>query len=304
MFYSPFVEEPSEHKIYRIASPTPGIWEFKLGVSTTCQEFCLSDYLVEASIKSDLVMDFHLGLTPAERIVGRTMPVVVSLAGSSPVSFAVVTATLTFPSGGAFTGFLFDDGMHGDGAAGDGLFGNIIYNAFEVGDYKMEISAFGDTPATGPFFRRLTGWFHMTEDVNVDNDCFPDGYEDEIGLDSQRDDGNEDPDLDGLNSCIEYLLGLHPLDDDTDNGGEIDGSEVAGGRNGLEPVDDFLDSPRVTVSPGVGEVRVRFSGPPNVVSFDIFRATAENLLSETPPPWNAFQPIADRLFCRCTLRVC
>jgi len=294
-----FAQVDNEHAVYRIASPLAGVWQVELSVSNNCQEFCTSDYLAEASVKSELTMALYLGLSEAERIEGTPMPILVALTESGPVPNAAVAAKVTLPSGEKQSLTLLDDGSHQDGAADDGIYGNTLWTAAEPGSYQLVVQASGSTEAGGPFVRRLIESFHLRKDKNADNDCLPDGYEQRMGLNTSEDDGGEDPDGDGLDNCRELEEGTDPFDPDTDDGGESDGSELDGGRDVHQPDDDLLSEPRIFAYPGVGRVFVYFSKPPNVVAFDIFRAADSDPGSSAPPPPEEFallaasQPAAD-----------
>jgi hypothetical protein len=296
---APFAQVSQEHAVYRIAAPLAGVWQVELGVIDGCQEFCESDYLAEASVKSELTMALYLGLTEAERIVGTPMPILVALTESGPVPNATVAAEITSPLGEKQSLPLFDDGRHEDGAVDDGIYGNTLWSAAEPGSYQLVVQAGGSTEAGGPFVRRLIESFHLRQDENADGDCLPDGYEQRMGLDTTRDDGGEDPDGDGLDNCTELEEGTDPFDADTDDGGESDGSELDGGRDVHQPDDDLLSAPRIFAYPGVGRVFVYFNKPPDVFAYDIYRAADSDPGSSAPPPPEDFtllaasQPAAD-----------
>ncbi|MEM7244578.1 MAG: FG-GAP-like repeat-containing protein [Acidobacteriota bacterium] len=82
---------------------------------------------------------------------------------------------------------------------------------------------------------------------DADGDCVPDASEAALGFapddpDSNDDgtrDGEGDPDLDGLSTCAELVLGTEPLDGaDTDDDGLLDGDEL---RHGTDPTDPDSD---------------------------------------------------------------
>ncbi len=77
-----------------------------------------------------------------------------------------------------------------------------------------------------------------------DGDNLLDRYEDRHEcLDGDLDDATADGDGDGLPNIQESELGTDPCREDTDQGGEIDGSEVARGRNPLDDSDDAMRRP-------------------------------------------------------------
>ncbi|MFQ5341204.1 MAG: VWA domain-containing protein [Anaerolineae bacterium] len=248
------------HVVYRVTSPAAGNWQ--VGVTRWCDQYdrCFEGtYLVEAAEKSDLTMDLFIGPAVADRVEGAAVPILVSLTSSAPVSGATVNATIQSPGGTVFSLQLYDDGQHGDGGSGDGLYGNTFTQATEAGSYVVRAVAQGTTALTGPFQRRATGSFHLEPDANDDGDCLPDSYEKNHGLDPTRNDGNEDPDMDGLTNCQEYENGTNPQNPDTDDAGQDDGSELSGGQDPLDPSDDALRPPRdLRVSPGNGENALYF----------------------------------------------
>ena len=76
---------------------------------------------------------------------------------------------------------------------------------------------------------------------DADGDGLPDEVEMLISLDPDEPlDPSQDPDLDGLPLEAEQSAGTDPGDDDTDGGGESDGSEVRADRDPLDPDDDAL----------------------------------------------------------------
>ena len=68
---------------------------------------------------------------------------------------------------------------------------------------------------------------------DADSDGLFDGWEEEHGLDTSRDDSGDDPDGDGLTHAEEYALGTDPSDDDTDGDLTSDGDEVSAGADPL-----------------------------------------------------------------------
>jgi hypothetical protein len=260
----PFQEIPFRHRVFRIGAPMPGTWQFEVVTLGGCGNFCIEDYLVEASIKSSLTMDLFLTTPVEERIVGTPMPILVALTDTGPITDAAVSVAITTPSGVVLPAVqLFDDGAHGDGSVKDGIYGNTFFGANMEGTYQVEAIADGTSMDFGPFHRRLKESFVMREDADIDQDRMPDGYEARVGLIVGVNDAGEDPDKDGLNNFQECSRGTDPFDPDTDDGGENDGSEVFNQppRNPHEPGDDKVKPPQFVAVPGVANVLFDFNLP-------------------------------------------
>jgi hypothetical protein len=123
-FYPPTMTD-NFHLIWRIPAPEPGEWQlllypFIIGVASVNAG---EEYLIEASVDSELTMDVFLGLPVAERLVGKPMPIFATLADSAPITGATMTAFVFAPNGAINAVLLRDDGAHGDGGAGDGFYG-------------------------------------------------------------------------------------------------------------------------------------------------------------------------------------
>jgi len=268
------------HLLWRIPSPETGDWSLRLEPFVIGRGFTVP-YLVEAGVRADLVMELFLGLAPSERVTGRDMPILVSLAESAAVTGASVTATVTDPDGTDSTLTLFDDGNHGDGAAGDGFYGNVFDRTDVAGSYILRIAAEGTGPVAGPFNRRLRSAFHMSAADDSDGDGLPDWWEEDNGTDPDTPDGGDDPDNDGRSNTEEYEQGTHPFDADTDDGGEGDGTDP----DPLDPADDRIEQPRAYAWPGVGEVDLRFTTDMAYTGMRIWRGPAPagpfSLLSDT-----------------------
>ena len=114
--------------------------------------------------------------------------------------------------------------------------------------YKvLSVDANGNRSQAGTIIPVITH-----SDLDMDQDGMPDDWETVVGLDATLDDSQLDPDQDGLANIDEYgargapflsgymLVCGDPLDPDTDNGGEPDGSEIAAGRNPSNPLDDVV----------------------------------------------------------------
>ena len=269
----PPTAEYKGHKVWRVPTPMGGEWQVILGECTDPQhEFCGQTYLVEVALKSDLTMDLFLGLPVDERMVGKPMPILVSLSDNRPLPRAAVNAEITDPSGQTWSLPLFDDGMHGDGAEDDGFYGNTFYQTFMEGGYVVVVTAEGRSRRLGRFQRRLRASFDMAAAEDRDDDRMPDWWEEKYGTNPEGYDPDADPDNDGLPNIEEFRRGTHPLDPDTDDGGEGDGSEVRRGTDPLDPRDDRMRTPRVKAWPGVDRNWVRFTVDPFYMFMRIYRA--------------------------------
>ncbi len=158
---------------------------------------------------------------------------------------------------------LADDGAHSDGVADDGTYGFRFTRTPQAssvdpkderkektdgtkpeqsGTYRAIITFTGKHPAGGTFSRTLEKEFQVYKrqrawDVNQNG--LPDTWETHYGLPATAK-PTDDPDNDDLTNEKEFLAGSHPLDPDTDDGGECDGSEVNEGRCPLVGSDDTL----------------------------------------------------------------
>lgn len=258
------------HRVWRVSAPETGDWSLVLDRFVIGRGTSLTPYIVEAGVRADLIMQLFLGLAPSQRLTGRDMPILVSIAESGPVAGASVTANVTAPSGATYTLTLFDDGFHGDGAAGDGYYGNLFTQTDEPGSYVLRLSADGSGPIAGPFSRRLRSAFHMSEAIDTDGDGLPDWWEEENGTDPAVPDGSADDDDDGLTNIKEFERGTHPFDPDTDDGGERDGTDP----DPLDPADDRLPQPRAQAWAGVGEIDLRFTTDGSYNGIRIWRASS------------------------------
>lgn len=265
----------TRHLVWRIPNPMAGVWLMTVTGEGGC-EFCASDYLVEAAVKSDLTIDVFLRLALEDRLIGRPMPILVSLSDTLPILGASVNVQVTDPIGGIFSLTLFDDGLHVDGAADDGFYGNTFYKTSLGGSYNVVVTATGTSNLDEVFQRRLRASFNMDnrpENVpDTDGDELPDWWEIEWGTDPSIDDRGQNPDGDGVTNDEEFKDGTDPLDSDTDNGGENDGSENDRGSDPHDPIDDGIKQPRAFAWPGVSRVWVLHTVKPNYLEMQFYRS--------------------------------
>ncbi len=158
---------------------------------------------------------------------------------------------------------LHDDGSHGDDVPGDGVYTNHYTRtpfatvggvgdqppappSGDWGSYLVTVFATGTSNFGETFSRNQMGGFAVFKEEppcwpDDDGDGLPTQWEQYYGLDPfDASDASEDQDHDGLTASEELFQGTHPLDPDTDGGGEADGSEVLAGRDPLFERDDRL----------------------------------------------------------------
>lgn len=255
------------HRVWRIPSPTAGIW------TLTVRGCPLCDDLVEASLISDLVLEPFLGLPPEERIAGKPMPILALLADVDPITGATMTAT-SERTGEVVA--MHDDGLHGDGAANDGFYGGVLLNTNQAGGYPVIIDANGNSPFAGAFVRRARISFFMAGDGDDDEDRIPNWWEDFYPcVDSKVNDAGKDPDQDKLPNAQEYFRKTNPCDWDTDDGGQGDGSEVGQQKNPrFAPDDGTVFVPSFKAWPSVASVIIRFGPLPTGAQAALYRGAS------------------------------
>lgn len=218
---------------------------------------------------------------------GKPVVIRVNLIEKGPVIEANVIAEITTPSKWTpwailppetYSMTLYDDGAHEDGAAGDGIYGNIFYKTSRSGSYTVEAEAEGWLPELASFVEKMNGTFNVETDSDLDGDELPSWWEGRMGLDPGKPVGDQgaagDPDMDGLSNIDEFELGTHPLDSDTDSGGESDKSEGTAGRDPCDPSDDTIPSvDDFDVKPGNGFNLVIYTPRPEYQTMLIWRST-------------------------------
>lgn len=158
---------------------------------------------------------------------------------------------------------LRDDGAHSDGVAGDAIYGFRFTRTAQAssvdpkdprnekvegtkpeqsGTYRAIITFTGKHPAGDTFSRTIEREFQVYQRqraYDVNQNGLPDTWERFYGL-PENAKAADDSDHDELSHEKEFLFGTHPLDPDTDDGGECDGSEVADRRCPLVGSDDTV----------------------------------------------------------------
>jgi len=249
------------HHVFRVDAPVAGTWTVilvplpkpPLVIDVCVGDFCPDPeegvypgtYLVEASIRCKPSMWTPTPELRTTVVVGTPIPLLAVLADHAPILDAVVRAEITIPkSDHCSTGclpreivtvMLRDDGVHGDGRADDGVYGYLFRATSRPGVYSVRIIAEGTSEHSGAIRREAKFAFNIEAGRDLDCDRLPTHWETLYGLDPEEfrfgQGMNGDPDLDGLSNLLEFEYGLDPLDPDTDGSGEIDGSEIAAGRD-------------------------------------------------------------------------
>lgn len=176
-------------------------------------------------------------------------------AGPAPPS---ATAGITKSGPGTLVLNLRDDGTMGDQFAGDRIY-SAIYRATDsgsptafldnetapgvLGSANVRVSLDFGTPAA-PQLLEARGSFSVVREsvvADADSDGMPDRFEiRQPCLDPGVADATSDRDGDGASNAAEFAAGSDPCDVDSDDGGERDGSELAGGRFPLDGSDDGI----------------------------------------------------------------
>ncbi len=267
-------EEDSLHRLYRVSAPEPGDWAIVIDQengAVAAGNIVPDEVMFEASVFSTLTMRTYLGLPVEQRLVGKPMPILASLADANPLPGATVNAFITAPAG-FYNVTLKDDGAHGDGAANDGFYGGTFYQTQVHGAYNLVVTASGNGSDGKPFVRRARLGFNMVQSryldfdpnfpnydpnhavdwndpndpnrgrVDKDGDRLVDWWEVATGLDPTNSIPNQaegDADFDGLSNEDEFNRGTDPMTSDTDHGGQNDGSEMTNNQDPLDPSDDL-----------------------------------------------------------------
>ena len=274
-----FKDEVNRHVGFRIPSPVPGTWQ--LLVRHIQSEEIDVPYQVIVSGQSlitlELLLPDRLGL---QFLTGNMVPIYGILSADGPIPNADVTALVTSPGGTQVLVQLYDDGEHDDGVPQDGLYGG-LYTAVNQAEVVWPSGEQGEIPPNDEgayrvllravhekFYREAMGAFSVLEAPDDNQNRLPDTWEKEFGLD----DPGADPDGDKLTNYQEYMHGTNPLDPDSDDGGENDGSEVTGGRDPLYPADDLIEAPDfLSVRPWTNAVLLQFDRKPAYSFIRLFR---------------------------------
>lgn len=233
-----------DHWMIRVKGPKPGGWKLELeGESAT-------GYILLTSGDTPIVLDVLVRAPEYVPGRGARVPILAVLHDrTQAIPGAMVEADVRGADGTAAHLHLFDDGQHGDGSADDGVYGNWFTRANSAPchwDPETEKTQICDNAyqvfvvATLKDIRREgQAGFAIEVGADQDKDGMPDEWEIEHGLDPNNPgDVQADADGDGLNNYGEFWNGTDPQDPDTDDGGELDGTEVERGADPLDPADD------------------------------------------------------------------
>jgi hypothetical protein len=250
------------------------------------------DFMMSSSAQSEYHLEgrFLAPLVENQGQMGDAVPIVgtlLSRAGTVPGAFFwtvpdVLFVTIEKPGTQAYM-LLYDDGAHEDGEAQDGIYGG-TYSATDVGGtYNVLILATFRDPnnSSRVLSREWRGsfWIHGLEGNDGDQDTMPDGWEEDHGLDTTIDDSLGDCDGDGLKNIDELHRGTEPCDADTDDGGEQDGSEVAGSRNPLYAPDDQVDQlGHITAEGQNGSIDIQWPQPGECDNLRVYVSTSPDEL--------------------------
>lgn len=235
--------ESKTNEVLKVKGPDEGYWTLR--VYQLYQE-----YFVSASSMTDIEMYLFIGTPVDELSRGVKVPLLVTFVGpEKPIVGADVQAQVRAPNGQITPVTLYDDGNHGDAEPSDGIYGG-TYTATSQSDAEVpkqvteneEPAVVGSYLVTvvgvqGDLRREAQGSFAIEPGADVNENRLPDAWEKENGVS----DPGRDDDGDKLSNYCEFTLGTHPLNPDTDGGGESDGSEAPNCkpiRNPLDASDD------------------------------------------------------------------
>jgi len=289
-YVSPF-ETEYLHKVWRVSTPQGGTWTLTVNeyIIPTGQETeapapdYLPSYLVQASLKTDVTMDAFITTPVEDRVPGHPIQVAATLSDNAPITGALVWAAVEKPSGSMVYFYLYDDGAHDDGAADDGVYAGTFYQTGEQGSYNLTVTGYGYSPSLGEnFYRYKVLSFHMAfVDVNGDEifygdddaDGIPDGWEIFWFGTIWTWGPGDDPDQDSSSNEKEYADGTNPLDPDSDDDGQSDGTDPYP----VDPTPGEVVVPWAEAYPGDGQVFIKYSIDPSFQYVGLFRDEDDDL---------------------------
>lgn len=110
---------------------------------------------------------------------------------------------------------------------------------------------------------------------DLDQDGMYDGWEDLRGLNSTRQDGNEDPDSDTLNNLAEFEIATHPQRIDSDGDSLLDPDEVLAGS---DPTDFFSPNATVLVTDFFDSIQEALNAARDGVTLEVSEGVYKELL--------------------------
>ena len=258
-----------------VTDPIPGLWKIRTRVfysectaTTPTAVTAAPNFIMASTVYSTITLDGQILLHNGQGMTGDPVPIVGTLLQKSgAVKNALVAVLIEKPGSGWDLRLLRDDGQSNDGAAGDGMYGNTYFKSTNDGAYNVTILAVVEDPhKPGQVLTRLwKGSYYMRgEEESEDDDDFPPWWEKRYPcMDPNKyNDSKDDYDDDGANNGVEWEHGTNPCDPDTDDGGEMDGSEINGFRNPHWPNDDIVRPIyNWSVRPLNGAILVQWSRP-------------------------------------------
>lgn len=279
----PPVVEDITHVIYELPVIT-GEWRLEISAYRT------TPYLAILSGQGHLHSNLFFRQPDHSDKIGAVQKICFSLFNKTePMAGSEVVATVTTPSDETSRLQLCDDGNHGDENANDGIYSRDYRLTPWVGSYHVGVIAEGKD---GDVSYRIeeNGFFVMEADSDRDKDGMPDEWEQRYGLQPDEYDAGQDKDSDDVVNLDEFEHGGHPSDEDTDNGGTQDGSELLNGMDMLEFSDDLIAPPSSFITnkqvtdaidpdyqtPQSGENLLYWSIGENYATVDIYRSLSES----------------------------
>lgn len=289
------IVDVADHRVFKIQAPMAGEWEVRLEGTSTL------GYILMTSAVSPVSLELLARAPLSTAGTGHIVPILAVLHDrTSAIAGAQVEANIQDSLGSTTHLMLYDDGQHGDGQADDGVYGNRFTRANNAPchtDPELGLDTICDNAyqvyavATMDEIRREAQTsFAIKAAEDGDGDGMPDAWEAANDLDPlDPDDLAQDPDEDGLTNLNEYQQGTDPQNPDTDQGGEMDGTEITGQRDPLDPRDDgVLKLRQLEARPFDGLIALSFSQQDTFLYHRVYRR-----------PWPAgtgdWQLIADNI---------
>ena len=254
----------SDHvAVFRVDSPEPGWWSFDYDGVAPPPDWAQESVFVEHAVNHPVQLYVR---ADNERATGALpdAPPTGYVTGDSVILRAVlhgdglegpyVSAEIERPDGATDWVFLWDDGSGADWNPNDRIFTARYARTELAGAYQVRLTASAWSAVWANVERSRHQAFFLQDAPDGDGDGMADWWELEHGLQVSVGDATGDPDQDGAVNYDEYLAGTDPNSDDTDGGGESDGTEIAHWREPHESLDDLLQPPPLHVYPADGAV--------------------------------------------------